>query len=197
MIFGADDQQILALLADYSIDAAHLEVGKALYAAVIDLDDVRQVEWDDEQEASDAWKLAYEEQVTFYRKVRKLVKPFAQAQPGMAKKLHLLGTMPRAQLKMIRHMDMVYKALVRHPEFLASLAVSWLTAEMLVARSAAVNALPAIQMDYKDEALETMEATRIRNVKYTELKEYSKLLRAKALIALEDHPHLLGKMGLA
>ena len=196
LIWNSYDPKVAPLLAQEGANTEFLDRGKALFEAVIALQDSQETEYEERADASLAWQTGWDDEYEAFMELRSLMKSFVVNNAALADKLQLKGTVSRKKMEFIRTAQSVYKAALRHVADLEDLGATRLNEGEFGERLSMVEALLDLKDAYESEKSDAQHATKARNQKYRELHQYSKQLKALALVALKEEPQLRERLGL-
>ena len=98
LIWNSYDAKVAPLLAQEGAHSEFLDRGKALFNAVLALQESQETEYDEKGDASLAWQTGWDDEYEAFMELRSLMKSFVVNNPPLADKLQLKGTVSRNKL---------------------------------------------------------------------------------------------------
>jgi predicted DNA-binding protein with PD1-like motif len=197
LIWNAEDPTIKAKIEPFGYTTVKLDEGKALYGEVQTLAETQRVEYAEQYTSSTLFienrQLAEDE----LHKWRKFSKYAFREIPEAFNVLKLSGEMPRNFADWQQSAKYFYERLQEHPDWITSLELFGLTAEIVTQNIVAISELNTMQENRQRETGDAQRATLARNAKFDELKEWYIKLRDLAKLLFEDEDaQYLEKLGI-
>ena len=196
LIFNSRKPEILPFLEPMGIDIAHLDTGKNLYEKVVELDNIKKKEYQEQNLAYDIYQDAKNRCEPIYKRTRKLVKMASRSDKNLQDRLKLKLTRSRVIEEWILQQIEFYNLLANETVFLGKISKYGLTIEQLNTEKEEIASLQLLRNEAMSEKGQAQEATSMRDKKKEELEDYCYELKTVATIALEEHPQLLEKLGM-
>ncbi|NJM14975.1 MAG: hypothetical protein HC896_05975 [Bacteroidales bacterium] len=196
LIFNSSKPEIAPKLAAMGIDTQFLSSGEELYHQVTSLNSSQDME---EQEARRAYDIFHEELESGKadaKNMRELVKMASRKDKGLQNRLKLYQGEEHAIEEWLAQASGFYSRLLNEPEFLSSINKFGITAEKISESILALENIKRLRNEAISETGQAQEATRLRNEKIDQLKDYCYELKTIATVALESEPQLLEMLGI-
>lgn len=189
------DSEIKTALAAFGYTDERLLAGNDLYQETFNLFTKQNKERQDVREVSEQLFSSRDLAEEAYEQTCKLCRIVFRKEPALQSIIpSVLVYSPFASWKL--NAWKMYDALANNATALALLTPVGITAEVLQQRKDELDALEQLYNQRNIEEGEAQQATRDRDAKMDELKEYCRDLREMARIALDDRPQLLEKLGI-
>lgn len=196
LIFNSKDATVEPLLTDFGITPAYLQQGETLYTETMALVNEQNKEKQEQAAAYDVFYIAQEEAADNTNATSKLVKLLGRNDKDVLNRLKVPATRSGAIAAWLDDTLSFYNRLLNEADFLTKLAPFGKDAAALTQEKDAIENLKTLRNKAIAEKGQAQEATRARNEKLDELKDYSTELRGLAQLALTDKPQLLEKLGI-
>lgn len=196
LIFNSKDPKVAPLLDAVGIDTAYIDEGIKLYNKTIELVGDQKKEYQEQHKAYDQYYIEKDKVEAQYERTLKLVKVVARNDEDLQKRIKLTKSTSEAIEAWIEGTLDFYRLLLNEPDFLKKIERFKVTSQRLEDEKAAVENLRNLRNTAIAEKGQAQEATRKRNAKLDELKDYCKELKGLAELALEGQPQLLEKLGI-
>ncbi len=192
---AANDEQIKTALSVYGYTDEELNTGITLYEDVLNLFGVQKKERIDLAEVSDQFSEAREDAEEKYSQLIKLARIAFRNENGLTSLLpSVLSYSPFDKWLLGAHN--LYSSLLANEKALGLLARYQLTQDRIQGMIDGLTDLENIKNQRQVEMGEAQQATKDRNAKMEELRNFCRDLTDVAQIALSDKPQLLEKLGV-
>ncbi len=190
------DHKILKALTAYGYDAAKISVGKTLYEEVSALVTLQKKEYGEQYEATEVVNNAWETADKAYMKTLKIARIALRDNVTAQNALALNGFRKKSLSGWLQQAEIFYDNLLGDDDLLVPLQSYGYTREKLEAEKALVAVVREANTIQEKEKGEAQEATEKRDAKLDEMDRWMGDFKQITLIALEDNPQWLDKLGL-
>ncbi len=178
-------------LADYGYDKYEVSKGRELYIKAQKWYEKNVKESQEKTSAYASFSEKFEQLVEIYRKDRKKAKIVYRKQDDILKILQLKGQMPRRMVKLQDTIRIFYQTLFEQEALQTPLQRLKITVEHIVAQLNLLKSTEKAYAEYIREKGEGEDATKQKDLAFSELEDWVQEFYSIAKIALEDHPQLL------
>lgn len=196
LIFNSSKPEIAPKLESMGITTEYLSNGETLYNEVVELNSSQDKE---SQEANRAYDIFHEEMSgceSDASKNYRLIKMASRSDKDLQNRLKLYEPKAQAIEDWIKQTINFYNRVLNESALLSSISKFGITEEKLNEQIASLETLKTLRNEAMSEKGQAQEATRLRNVKMEEIKDYCYELKTVATIALEAEPQLLEMLGI-
>ncbi len=196
LVFNSSKPEILPFLEKFGIDLPHIKKGEGTFNELMELDKSQKIEYQEQGLAYDNYQDARSHCSHFYKNTLKLIKMASRDDKNLQDRIKIKNGRIRIIEEWISQAVEFYNLVLNENEFVSKIVKYGLTAEKLQEERDEISALILLRNEAMSEQGQAQEATNLRDKKREELKDYCYELKTVAIIALEDHPQLLEKLGI-
>lgn len=178
-------------LAEFGYDEAEIAKGKALYDTAETKIDTNKTETIEEKLAYEKFTQKFEELKTAYTTDRKKVKIIYKDEDAKLSALAVKGVASIRISEILDNADTLYKQLKANEELLTPLKKLKIDEVYLDTQIALLEEVKALYQAYTKEKGESQQATKDKNLAFSNMEKWVREFYAIAKIALEDKPQLL------
>lgn len=178
-------------LAEYGYDDTEIAKGKALYDTAKAKIDTNKTETTEEKLAYEKFTQKFEELKTAYTTDRKKVKIIYKDEDAKLSALAVKGVASIRISEILDNADTLYKQLKANEELLTPLKKLKIDEVYLDTQIALLEEVKALYQAYTKEKGESQQATKDKNLAFSNMEKWVREFYAIAKIALEDKPQLL------
>jgi hypothetical protein len=188
--------EIKSKLAPFGMDEPKLAVGWSLYEKVLSTHEKNKVKTGELKLASNAYKMAYADMESLFKKHRDIAREFFKKRPEFIITLDLKGRFPSRYADFFDKSKAFYTAIQNHPEIQEQLSLCQITPEVVTDSLAKHQNLLTVRATYDKEFGESQQSTQSKNDEMNELKTWMDEFDTLAKVALYDNPQLLEVLGI-
>ena len=189
------DPDILTALTAYGYDAARITIGKNLTDDVSDLNTKQKKEYGEQYEATETLRTAWNIADKAYMKTLKIARIALRDNVMAQNALGLNGIRKKSISGWLEQAGRFYQNLLADSGMIDELTNFGYTTEKLQAENVLIDAVRDANMAQEKEKGEARDATEKRDAKLDEMDRWMSDFKQIALIALEDNPQWLDKLG--
>lgn len=197
LIWNAEDPIIKTMIEPFGYTTEKLDQGKSLFGEVETLAEAQRVEYAEQYTASSLFIEKRQEAEDKITALRKFSKYAFRTMPDAINTLNLSNRLPLAFPDWLQAVKYFYERLQEHPEWITILAPFGITPEMVSENLAAMSELKTLQENRQRETGDAQRATKERDLKFEELRNWYSELRNLAKIIFENEDaQYLEKLGI-
>ena len=189
------DADVLAALNVFGYDEARLNAGKGLYEEALALVNQQKAEYGDQFEATAVVQAAWEEGDAAYMRALKVARVALKGNQKARAALMLGGARKQSLSGWLEQVAAFYTNLLGDADLMAEMGNFGYDQARLEAEQALIQAVLDANLVQEKEKGEAQEATQQRDAKLDEMDEWMADFKVIALVALEENPQWLEKLG--
>ncbi|HSA04414.1 MAG TPA: hypothetical protein P5145_02370 [Tenuifilaceae bacterium] len=188
--------EIKPQLASFGLDDSKIAEGWAKYEIAKTAWESNQVEDSETKVASNAYKQAYDELESLFKRHRDQAQIFFKKQPDFLVRLGVKGNFPSTYAEFFDKTKAFYTAIQNNADIQKQLLLCKITPEIVTDCLAKHKNLLGLRANFDKEMGESQESTKSKNAQLLDLKEWMDDFDITAKIALYDSPQLLESLGI-
>ena len=197
LIWNAEDPIIKTKIEPFGYTTEKLGEGKSLFGEVETLAETQRIEYAEQYTASTLFIEKRQDAEDKISAIRKFAKYAFRQLPEALNTLNLATRLPLSFPDWLHAAKYFYERLQEHPEWITTLAPFGITPENVSENLAATSELKTLQEERQRETGDAQRATKERNSKFDDLKNWYSELRDLTKILFEDEDaQYLEKLGI-